>query len=353
VASTVPAWASYRFVERPVHHSRRLAGRTKPTLALGAALSLGGVAMAAPLVLAPSAFQTAPATAHRPPVEKLGAATLTTPPSSEERRYAVDNWDWLIPDPERAGADRPAADVDHCQVDEREDVPVRCDFGASSPTTVALVGDSKAMQWLPALERLAATHGWHVVTYGKSSCAFSAGGAALVGRPYPSCDRWSAQVMRRLVAHPPAAVITSSHADQAWASAAGRRAALPERLAAQWRALQAAGIPVAVIADSPASPDNLDDCMSRHPHELTRCSFDRASAVAATGRTAQLAAVDQAPGARLIDLTPWICPVPLCPVAIGHVTIHRSGDHITATYAATLAPRLEAPLVAMVAGREG
>jgi hypothetical protein len=349
----VPAWASYRFVERPVHHSRRLAGRTKPTLALGAALSLGGVAMAAPLVLAPSAFQTAPATGHPPPVEKLGAATLTTPPSSEEARYAVDNWDWLIPDPERAGEDRPAADVDHCQVDEREDVPVRCDFGASSPTTVALVGDSKAMQWLPALKRLAASHGWHVVTYGKSSCAFSAGGAALVGRPYPSCDRWNARVLRRLVAHPPAAVITSSHADQAWASAEGRRAALPGRLAAQWRALQAAGIPVAVIADSPASPDNLDDCMSRHPHELTRCSFDRASAVAATGRTAQLAAVDQAPGARLIDLTPWICPVPRCPVAIGHVTIHRSGDHITATYATTLAPRLEAPMVAMVAGREG
>src|SRR4029453_10567157 len=114
------------------------------------------------------------------------------------------DWGWLTPDPERAGQDRPGADVDHCQVDEHTDEPVRCDFGPASPTTVALVGDSKAMQWLPAIQRVADDHSWHVVTYGKSSCAFSAGGAALAGRPYPSCDRWSMNVLRRLLADPPA-----------------------------------------------------------------------------------------------------------------------------------------------------
>ena len=41
-----------------------------------------------------------------------------------------------------------------------------------------------------------------------------------------------------------------------------------------------------------------------------------------------------------VDLTPWICPAPSCPVAIGHVTVHRAGDHLTATYVRTLAPRL-------------
>jgi peptidoglycan/LPS O-acetylase OafA/YrhL len=346
--SVVPAWVGYRLVERPVHHSPRLAGRTRPTVALGAALSLGGAALALPLVLAPSPFRTTPPGGELPSVAQLGAATLADPPSAQQSVYAVDDWGWLTPDPERAGQDRPAADVDHCQVDEHTDEPVRCDFGPSSPTTVALVGDSKAMQWLPAIQRVAHDHGWHVVTYGKSSCAFSAGGAALAGRPYPSCDRWSADVLRRLLADPPSAVVTSSHADRAWDGSSATPRPLPGRLARQWHTLEAAGIPVAVVADSPASPDNLDDCISRNPHELTRCSFDRAEAVASSGRSAQRAALAQEPAARLVDLTQWICPVPRCPVAIGHVAIHRSGDHVTATYAATLAPRLEGLLVAMV-----
>jgi hypothetical protein len=29
-----------------------------------------------------------------------------------------------------------------------------------------------------------------------------------------------------------------------------------------------------------------------------------------------------------------------CPVVIGHVAVHRAGDHVTATYAETLAPQV-------------
>ena len=42
-------------------------------------------------------------------------------------------------------------------------------------------------------------------------------------------------------------------------------------------------------------------------------------------------------GVTLLDLTDRICPGERCPVVIGHVAVHRSGDHLTATYAATLA----------------
>ena len=83
-------------------------------------------------------------------------------------------------------------------------------------TTVALVGDSKAMQWLPALEEAAATRGWRIVTYGKSSCAFSDAPAALAGAAYPQCDTWNAEVMDALRADPPDVVVTSGVARSAW-----------------------------------------------------------------------------------------------------------------------------------------
>ena len=102
-------------------------------------------------------------------------------------------------------------------------------------------------------------------------------------------------------------------------------------------------MPVVVLGDSPLSPDDLDVCTARHPRELTRCAFDRASAVAGSGLPAQRAAAASS-GTPLVDLTAWICPVERCPVAIGNVAIHRAGDHLTATYVRTLAPVLGAAL---------
>ena len=222
--------------------------------------------------------------------------------------------------------------------------PVACEFGvADGPTTVALVGDSKAMQWLPALERLAVDRGWRIVTYGKSSCALAAGHAQNEGRPYPACDEWNRRVADRLRADPPDLLLTSGYAASAWDGAHATRAALVSGLAARWSQLRDAGVPVVVLGDSPLSPDDLDVCTARHPHELSRCAFDREPAVAGSGLPAQQEAAASS-GTPLVDLTPWICPVDRCPVAIGNVTIHRAGDHLTATYVRTLAPVLEQAL---------
>nr|WP_305728749.1 acyltransferase family protein [Phycicoccus sp. Soil802] len=342
--SLLPAWASHRFLESPIHHSRALAARTRPVLALGVALSAVGAFAALPLVAAASPFRTTPVAGARPSVDALGAMTLSSPPSTDPAAYAVDDWGWLTPDPQLAGQDRPAADVDRCQVDRLVEEPVACEFGvADGQTTVALVGDSKAMQWLPALERLASDRGWRVVTYGKSSCALAAGHAQNEGRPYPACDEWNRRVADRLRADPPDLLLTSGYAASAWDGAHATRTALVSGLATRWGQLRDDGVPVVVLGDSPLSPDDLDVCTARHPRQLTRCAFDRASAVAGSGLPAQRAAAASS-GTPLVDLTPWICPVERCPVAIGNVSIHRAGDHLTATYVRTLAPVLGAAL---------
>ncbi len=344
LASVGPAWLSHRYLEQPVHHSRALAANTRRVLVLGAALSAAGALAALPLTQAPSPFRTTPVAGAIPAVGELGAATLTTPPDPDPAAYAVEDWTWLTPDPQLAGQDRPAADVDRCQVDRLTSVPVRCEFGVrSGTTTVALVGDSKAMQWLPALERLAPGRGWRIVTYGKSACAFAAGHAQEAGQPYPSCDTWNRHVMDTLRADPPDLLVTSGYAATAWDGRASTADALVAGLAERWQQVRDLGTRLAVVGDSPLSPDDLDVCTARHPTELTRCAFDREAAVAGSGLPTQQRAA-QASGTTIIDLTPFICPVPQCPVAIGHVSIHRAGDHLTATYVRTLASQLGAAL---------
>ena len=132
----------------------------------------------------------------------------------------------------------------------------------------------------------------------------------------------------------------------AWTGSGTAPAPLAAGYASRWATLADAGVPVVVIGDSPVSPDDLDVCAARHPSELTRCSFDTASAVAGSGLQVQREAVSAAstttPDVHLLDLTGSICPGEECPVVIGHVAVHRAGDHVTATYAATLAPQVAA-----------
>ena len=143
-------------------------------------------------------------------------------------------------------------------------------------------------------------------------------------------------------------MVTSTQADAALRGERVSESALADYLTRRWKGLQRAGVPVAVIGDNPGSPSDLDSCMARNPTRLTRCAFDRSEAMANTGLDAQRAAALRAPGVEVIDLTPWICPVDRCPVAIGNVVIHRAGDHITATYAKTLGPQIARQLEAVM-----
>ncbi|WP_392542630.1 acyltransferase family protein [Oryzobacter telluris] len=340
VLAVGPAWLSWRFVESPIHHGPWLRERPRALLAAGVALSLTGVLVALPLLPLRSPFDTTPPGGAMPPVSQLGANTVRL----GQPLAGIDDPGWVTPDPMTSGEDRPAADVDHCQVDVSATAPVACTFGdPRGTTTVALVGDSKAMQWLPALEEAARTSGWRILTYGKSSCAFSDAPATQASKAYPECDTWNAAVMEALQADPPDALVTSGVASAAWVDGRLDRRALVEGYTGRWRSLADAGVPVVVVGDSPLSPDDLDICAARHPHELTRCAFEGIPAIKGSGLTVQReAAAAAGPGVALLDLTAWICPEERCPVVIGHVAVHRAGDHVTATYAATLAPQVGA-----------
>ena len=342
-ASVLPAWACHRFVEKPIHQGTGWAsalGRSaRPALALGLVLSITGVLAGLALQQARSPFVTTPASGVLPPLNTIGAATL--PLGSSADAPAPVPGEWVTPDPLDASLDRPDADVDHCQVDVDAQDPVWCTFGdPQGMTTVALIGDSKAMQWLPALQQGALERRWRIVTAGKGSCLFSAGQAAVWGDPYPECDAWNDAVMAGLDRVRPDVIVTSANGGILLTEGENRRDALAGAFAERWSELGARGIPVLAIGNSPRSPDDLDVCAADHPRHLAACAFPKAPATVALGRQAMYLAAERVPTSSFVDFTDAICPGTTCPLVIGHVVVHRAGDHLTATYAATLGDRV-------------
>lgn len=320
--SVIPAWLGHRYVERPIHHGvggERLAvlTRVRPVLVLGLALSLTGVLAGLALQLARSPFATSPAAAAPGQL-------------------------WATPDPLQPGSDRPRADVDRCQVEREVTEPVRCDFGVrAGATTVALVGDSKAMQWLPALEVAAPGQDWRVITYGKGSCTFVSAPTARAGRPFPECDEWNAAVLAQLRELRPDVIVTSAN-PSLWVEEGGREAheaVVVPAFVEQWRTLREIA-PLVVLGNSPDSPNDLDVCVARHPDDISVCDFPRDDATARNRLDQMRTAATAVPGVRFLDLSGLVCPGDICPVVIDNVTVHRPGNHITATFAARAEPLL-------------
>jgi len=337
--ATVLAWLTYRLVENPIRRAPAMSRTRWLPLSLGAGLSLLGLASG---VLV--AHRSGPAETRRP----LGAAVLADPPRDDPAGLPVDRVDWFVPDPLDAMADAP---TNRCQAPPPATEPLTCTFGdPRGRTTIALVGSSKALQWVPALDIIGQRRGWRIVTYAKSACAFTDAVIPHEGEPYEACREWGNAVLARLLAEKPDLVIASHGNDVALVDGkavdkAQGIDAMADGLGRTWQALRSAGIAVAALSDTPYPGASLSvyKCVAENRDHLTACTFKRRSNRG--GAAAQRKAVAKTPGVHWIDLNDAICPTALCAPVIGNALVYRQGSHITATYSETLAPRLEAALV--------
>ncbi|MEA2311223.1 MAG: hypothetical protein QOE28_1191 [Solirubrobacteraceae bacterium] len=333
LGSLLPALVTYRWIEEPLRRSRLHARRPGATLAAGFAGS--AVAVASGIVLAAS-ISSPPALAAGA-VE--GAPQLRRTGRIEAAAAA------LRPRPVDASADRGRVYYDGCLVGEGGTTSPPCVYGdRRSRTTVVLLGDSHAMQWFPALQRVAVRRRWRLVVLTKSSCPPPAVRVVytLSGRDYTQCDAWREYALRRIErVERPVLVVVAASAHYT-VVAGGRRLVGPASLRALAAAyapvlerLRAAVPQVVAIGDVPRPPWDVPDCVSREMRDLRRCAFPRDAAVAAA-RVLQAGAA-RAPGVRLLDPASVLCLADLCPAVIGDVLVYRNSGHITATFAETMA----------------
>ena len=107
-----------------------------------------------------------------------------------------------------APGDKPTVFLNGCVRSWREVGQAECASGdTASATTVALVGDSHAAMWNPALEPVAEQRHWRLETLGKVTCPLMdlPITSPYLGREYTECEQWRGEIMGRLQSEQPRA----------------------------------------------------------------------------------------------------------------------------------------------------
>lgn len=333
----VLGWLSKRFIEDPARGWRVLtAARPRRTYAF----TVGAMALSAVLVAGVFAVQN--------PRYEAAAAELQTisenPPDCFGAQSALcDNPELagtIVPSAGFANADKPGHTECFVQLNESE--VVACEFGSTEADAprVALIGDSHAYQYIEAMIDLADDNGWALTTYLKGACPWT---TATVGGPSPaftdSCAAFQSNLADDLASVAPYdAIFTAALAATPYpgqtpdAAAAGFSEA--------WASQPA---PVVTIVDNPDLDDDPNSCL--RSASADDCAVDRADVLS----DADPIAIAGASAASLIDLTDTYCDADTCRVVIGGANVYRDEDHLTVTFAASIAPFLDEAITAVLA----
>jgi peptidoglycan/LPS O-acetylase OafA/YrhL len=336
-ASWIPTAATHRWIEDPVRLSRMLALRPNRALAIGLGCMAIGVAAGFLLTDLQPTLRTAPLADVR------GAAALNSQPRPQQRAEAV------RPNPLRARADRSRMYYEGCLVGISGTNSNRCLYGdPKGERTLILFGDSHALQYAPALEKLAETRHWRLIVLTKAEC--SPGEVRIrsmvADREYSQCDAWREESLERIEMGADSTVVVMSGDTVYTPYGSGGEELSGDAGAAEMEAgyiatltrIHRAGLRTVVIKDTPVSTSDVPGCVSERLQHLESCAFPLTHDKV---REFDARAAKAAPHSHLIDITPEICPRNLCRAVIGNALVYRDKSHLTATYARTLAPSIE------------
>jgi peptidoglycan/LPS O-acetylase OafA/YrhL len=336
-ASLVPSVLTHHWVEEPFRRSRSLLRPPRRALAVGAACMASAVVAGVLLTSLQPTLGTAPL------AEVRGAAALPDQPRPQERAEAV------RPNPLQAREDRSRMYSDGCLVGTAGTESNSCVYGdPGGKRTMVLFGDSHAMQYFPAMEKLADAHGWRLVALAKAECTPGETRVLSVttGGEYTECKTWREGALRRIEAMGPRTTVVMSGAtdytpvaaDGSRPSGRARARALEDGYVATLTRLRRAGLQTAVIKDPPAAESDIPSCVSQQLANLDSCAFRR---VRDDGSEYDARAARKTEGAHLVDLTSEICPEDVCRAVIGNALVYRDKSHLSATFARTLSPWIE------------
>ncbi|KRB80294.1 hypothetical protein ASE01_02050 [Nocardioides sp. Root190] len=272
----------------------------------------------------------------------LGAAALDDGADCPEVPY-----ERLLPSVSAASSDLSEAYGEvgprSCFASEPEFESVDCVFGDSSAdVTVTLFGNSHAAQWLPAVQAIADQRGWRISTHFSARCAtadipqeFDRSSASA------SCVDWVQRTADEIVRTKPDLVVVTNR-PQALVPGKDREESDEEYADGYTRILReitTAEIPVLAIRDTPDARRDVPGCIAERGDDYRTCDGPRDRWLPYDPIVDAVDRIDD-DRLRLVDLTDRFCGPQVCTPVIGGVIAYLDSNHITATFAQTLAPYL-------------
>ena len=234
-----------------------------------------------------------------------------------------------------------------CDLDFEETAMPACDFSRTdSERRVVLLGDSHAVVLFPPMQRVADRLGWRLNNWTKSACSVSDVTSFNRSRQrvFTECDEFREGILDRVEAARPDVVVISE------AVARGRRVVdrstgnmlSPRESRAEIEAgmrsvlerLTGAGIDVILAVDPPVAPFDPPTCLADKA-AVRPCTFPRPRR--GGSERAAAAGID---GVRFLDYVDELCGPRRCSPVLGDILVYRDTNHLTKTFALTLAPRL-------------
>ena len=231
-----------------------------------------------------------------------------------------------------------------CDATSREQtIPFACEVGNRySKIKIALVGDSHAKQYASTLLDIAKKRSWSLQIIGKGRCPYSDARRDITDKVLSeACVTYVKNLKALLLENDYDLVITSQKNGVAWLAEPGQSQgeAAISGLVSIWKPLVDRGIPVIVIKDNPMPIPDVIRCLETKSE--AECSVKRQSAIPFDP---QVEAVKRMNSnlIRLVNFDNVYCDSKTCFPVIGKVVVYRDANHLTSTFARTLAPYLTA-----------
>lgn len=345
-ASIALAWLTATYIEQPVRSgafARRLPRVTFVSAAAGMAVVVSAAAggLAATTERLAAEQSRVEALVEEAP-ECLGAAAREEPERCEAQAAEMQ------PMPDAALA---AASPERCIADLRDADLRVCTYGEEDGRqTVALLGDSHAEQWLPALQAVAAERDWRLVVLAKSSCAFGPdqrieedSSPEVLEQMNSSCRDWNERALAWLEQHPEVStVFTSTRARNRVVAEDGRswQQTAIDQYHERWQELPESIDRVVVLRDTPRMPVDVLACVTAAGADAAgTCSVPVDDALA-RDPVAEAALTASGDRVVLLDLSDYFCSDGSCAPVVGGVLAYRDSHHMSWVFARTLAPYL-------------
>jgi hypothetical protein len=284
-----------------------------------------------------AAFAGAPSAIAADPLASPGPSPA---PAEGPRSLPAD----LVPQLADARDIRPRAYADGCHAKAGDTRARACSYGdTEAPYSMLLIGDSHAVQWLPALEAIADREGWRLYSLTKSACPVPDTTVIVRGKRLRDCDAWRKAAFERIGELQPDLVVAAS-LGRIYELPRGRTPERRERLwldawAESLATLRERAGRVVLLGDTPMWPRDPVDCLREHPDDIGRCDTPRAEAASALTEDTERAAAAAA-GVAYVPTLDMVCLGDPCHAVEGSTLVLVDTQHMTVAWAQAIAPLL-------------